>query len=515
MRDWRTSVAPIAVGLGVLALLLSLFVHWLAIGPLWLSKALAVTGGILILLYPAIFPDKIIRLFQSRSTQAGTNILLMSLIFIGIVGVVNFLGYRYHKRFDLTANKEYSLSPQTVRVLKELPAPVHAIAFFVDQDPRRDRVEDLLREYAQVTNKFTYEFVNPNREPGKARQYGLTRLGVVVLVQGDRREQADVFDEEDLTSAIIRVTRDKPRVVYFTIGHGERDPHSYQDRDLGQAVRKLEQEFYEVRTLSLATITDTLPADMDALVVAGPTQPFTDEELERVFDYLNSGGRVLWMQDPSPNLDISPLNERLKAWGVKFDNDLVLDPQSALFGDIATPLVTRYTFHTITKELAGLATFYPTARSISRVEPAPQDKKVVSLVTTTSRAWGETEYTGQKVGYDKDKDLKGPLTLVSVVDQVKGDAQRGRLVVVGDADFASNIIINSVQGAFANVELFGNMINWLTEDEALVSISPKPPAYHPLRPLTPGEQNVIFFTTTVFLPLLILVAGIIIWWQRR
>ena len=241
MKEWRASVAPIAVGLGFLALLLALFVHWLAIGPAWLPQALAGVGGVLILLYPAMFPDKIIALFRSRSTQAGTNIVLMSLIFIGIMAAVNFLGYRYHKRFDLTANKEYSLSPQTVRVLQDLEEPVHAIAFFTDQDPRRARVEDLLREYAQVTGKFTYEFVNPNREPGKARQYGLTRLGVVILVRGDRREEADIFDEEDLTSAIIRVTRDEPKVVYFTIGHGERDPHSYQDRDLGQAVRKLER----------------------------------------------------------------------------------------------------------------------------------------------------------------------------------------------------------------------------------------------------------------------------------
>ncbi len=515
MRDWRASLAPIAVGLGILALLLSLFVHWLAVGPSWLSRSLAAIGGFLLLVYPAVYPDKIIGLFRARSTQAGTNIVLMSLIFIGIVSVINFLGYRYHKRVDLTENKAYSLSPQTVRVLKDLHEPIHAIAFFTDQDPRREQVEDLLREYAQVTDKFTYEFVNPNREPGKARRYGLTRLGVVILTRGDRREQADVFDEEDLTSAIIRVTRDKPHVVYFTIGHGERDPHSYQDRDLGQAVRKLEQEYYEVRTLSLATITGTLPADMDALVIAGPTGSFTEKELTRVFDYLNAGGRVLWMQDPSPSLDVSPLNEHLKAWGVKFDDDLVLDPQSSLFGDIATPLVTRYTFHTITKDLAGLATFYPTVRSITRLDPAPQDKKVVSLVTTTPNAWGETEYTGQHIGFDKDKDIKGPLTLVAVVEQVGEGGRHGRLVVVGDADFPSNIVINSIQGAFANVELFGNMINWLTEDEALVSISPKPPAYHPLRPLTPGEQNVIFFTTTILLPLFILMAGVIVWWQRR
>ena len=510
-----TQWAPVLSGVGALALVLALFLRWLAAGPAWLPPALAVLGVGLLAIYPVVHRSRFRDLWRARRTQAGANVILMSLLFVGIVGMVNYLGYRYHKRFDLTSTRQFSLSQQTLDILRNLPEPVHAVAVYTDDDPRRQRVEDLLREYAQVTDKFTYEFINPNREPAKARRLGITRLGVVLLLRGDRREEIAVLDEEDLTSGLIRVTRDKPRVVYFTTGHGERDPNAFLDPDYGQAMQALRREFYEVKTISLATITDTLPADMDALVVAGPRQPFAPEEIERLFDYLNSGGRVLLLVDPDPNLDIRAFNERLASWGIRLRNDLVIDPQSSFMGDIATPLVTRYTFHTITKNMPGIATFFPTVRSIERLDTPPEDKRVTVLITSSPNSWGETDYQAAQVRYDEGKDTRGPLNLAVAVEQVGEDQKRGRLVVVGDADFPSNVIVNNVPGAFGNVELLNNIINWLTEEEALVSIGPKPPAFYPLKPLTPGEQNVIFVTTTILLPLIILIAGLVVWWQRR
>lgn len=510
-RSFSAGIASV----GTLALVLALFLAWLGVGPSWLPWPFVGVGAGLVGLGGFLARDTLSAWWRARRTQAGMNALVMSLLFIGIVGVLNYLGYRFHKRIDLTGTRQYSLSPQTLEILQNLDVPVQAIAVFTDEDPRRQTVEDLLREYAQVTDKFTYEFINPNREPAKARRLGITRLGVVLLLRGERREEISVLDEEDLTSGLIKVSRDRPRVVYFTTGQGERDPNSFLDPDYGQAMQALRREFYEIRTLSLATITETLPADMDALVIAGPRRPFPPEAIELVFDYLNRGGRVLLIVEPDPDLDVEPLNERLASWGVRFRNDLVIDPRSSFMGDVAAPLVTQYTFHTVTKNMAGIATFFPTARSIEVLDAAPLDKKVTVLVTTSPDAWGETDYQAPQIGFDPETDTQGPLNLVVVVEQVGEEGPRGRLALVGDADFPSNVIVNNVPGAFGNVELFNNLINWLTEEEALVSIGPKPPAFYPLKPLTPGEQNVIFVTTTIILPLLILLAGVVIWWQRR
>ncbi len=507
--------APVIASISLLLWVLALFLRWLAIGPAWTPVALAAVGGVLAIIALAAAHATLARFLRARGTQAGANALIMSVLFIGIVGVVNYLGYRYYKRVDLTATGQYTLSPQTIEILQNLDTPVQAIAVYTDEDPRRQTVEDLLREYAQITDKFTYEFINPNREPAKARRLGITRLGVVLLLREDRREEVAVLDEEDLTSGLIRVSRDKPRVVYFVTGHGERDPNSFLDPDYGQAMQTLRREFYEIKTLNLSTITNTLPTDMDALIIAGPRRPFSPEEIELVFDYLNGGGRVLLLIDPDPNLDVAPFNERLASWGIRLRDDLVIDPRSSFMGDVAAPLVTQYTFHTITKNMPGIATFFPTARSIEVLDASPLDKRVTVLVTTSPDAWGETDYQAPQLGYTEGKDARGPLNLVVVVEQVDEEGPRGRLAVVGDADFPSNVLINNVPGALGNVELLNNIINWLTEDEALVSIGPKPPAFYPLKPLTPGEQNVIFVTTTLILPLLILLAGIVIWWQRR
>lgn len=516
MRERMSSLALPIAGVGVVLLLAALLIRWLAVGPQWLPTALAIGGVILVVLYPILRPQEVLGALRARQTQAGANAVLMSAAFIGILAVINFLGYRYHKRIDLTANKQFTLSEQTVALLKGLEEPVHALAFFSETDLRRDTVEDLLREYALVTGKFTYEFVNLNREPGKARQYNISRPGVVLLLRGDRREEVTVFDEEDLTSGLIKVTRDKPKVVYFTTGHGEHEPNAFQESGYSRAIRVLEREFYEVKTINLTTITDTLPSDMAALVIAGPRQPLIPEELDRVFTYLDEGGRVLLMIDPDPGFDIAGLNERLQNWGVRYRNDLVVDPPSSFLGDIVSPLVNRYTFHTITKSLAGLTTFFPTSRSIEEIDPTPEGKTVTPLIRTSPNSWGETNLQSLQVRYDEGQDTRGPLNLAVVVQMTGGEEEkRGRLVVVGDSDFPSNALLNSVAGAFGNAELLSNMINWLTEEEALVAIGPKPPEFRPLRPLTPGERNVIFFTSTILLPLIILGAGITIWWQRR
>ena len=94
--------------------------------------------------------------------------------------------------------------------------------------------------------------------------------------------------------------------------------------------------------------------------------------------------------------------------------------------------------------------------------------------------------------------------------------ERGtRMVIFGDADFASNNVLNSVRGAFGNGDLFRNSVNWLTEEKELIAIGPKKPQMHIMPPLTPAQQNTIFYGTAVFLPLTILILGGVVWWRRR
>ncbi|MCD6290332.1 MAG: GldG family protein [Anaerolineae bacterium] len=507
--------APYLAGIGLILLLFAFAAQVLSSGPKWLPEVLLSLGVILITGYALLRPRDVMAALTGRQARYGGNALLLSIAFLGILATINVLSTHHHKRFDLTAGKQYTLSQETIQILDRLQKPVQVTAFFTPGDPRQTDVEDLLKEYAYHSDKFTYKFVDPEQHPGEARRLGVTTYGVLVFQQGDRRQQTYGIDEEDLTSALLKVTSDKQKTIYFTTGHKERDPQSFQPAGYGNVGRMLGQDNYRVKMLNLVTITGTIPSDAAAIVIASPRIPFTPDEVDKLSQWLESGGHLMLLADPptKPDADdpMTAFSDLLKRWGIQFRNDIVLDPASAFFGDAASPLVTRFSYSTITKDLSGLTTFFPLARSIEVLNPAPKDVTVTPIIKTSSESWGETDLSHQP-HYDKDADVRGPLVLAATVEY----GERGtRMVIFGDADFASNNVLNSVRGAFGNGDLFRNSVNWLTEEKELIAIGPKKPQMHIMPPLTPAQQNTIFYGTAVFLPLTILILGGVVWWRRR
>jgi ABC-type uncharacterized transport system involved in gliding motility auxiliary subunit len=508
-------MAPHLAGVGLILLLLALAAHLLGSDPKWLPEALLGIGVALIISYALLRPREVAAALTGRQVMYGGNALLMSVAFLGILVTLNFLAARYHKRFDLTENKRYTLSQETVQILNSLQEPVKVTGFFTPDDPRRSDVEDLLKEYAYHSDKFTYEFVDPELRPGEARRLGVTSYGVLVFQRGERRQETFGLDEEDLTSALLKVSRDEQRVIYFTTGHKERDPQSFQPMDYGNIRQVLGRDNYEVKSLNLATITTTIPSDAAVLVIASPQIPFAPEEIDRLDRWLSEGGRWLLLTDPPTPGGEDPMaafSGILARWGVRLRNDVALDPVSSFFGDAASPLITRFPFSSITKDLGGLTTFFPVARTIELTDPPPEGMTITRLLETTPDSWGETDLTNQQARYDPNVDVRGPLVLGAMIESQE---KKGRLVVFGDADFVSNNILSSVRGAFGNADLFRNSINWLAEEEALIAIAPKPPEVRTLQPLTPAQRNLIFYGSVIFLPLIVLAIGGAVWWQRR
>jgi ABC-type uncharacterized transport system involved in gliding motility auxiliary subunit len=512
LRNWREQLKPSAAGIGwigIIALLLSVLAWRLGSQPKWLPQLLLALGVVSVGLFIYLSPEALRAVFRRRQTRYGGNALVMSLALLGILFFVNVWSNNNHKRWDLTQNKRYSLSPQTIAVLKGLTEPIKITGFYVpEQGGQRERVEDLLQEYRYHTDLLQVQFVDPDQNPGLARQLGISSSGVLVFQRGDKKQESFAIDEQDITSNILKVSRDVQKTVYFTTGHGERDPEDYNSENYSQIKAVLERDNYLVKTVNLATVTDTLPSDVAAIVVAGPRGPFAPQEAERLGKYLDDGGKVMVLADPTVDTGLDGL---LARWGVTLRNDAVIDPTSSFFGDVATPLVSRYRFHTITKDLGGLSTFFPLARSISATLSLT-DTTVTALVETSANAWGETDLQNPQASLDPAKDTKGPLTLAVAVE--KTAEKKGRLVVFGDSDFASNNAL-SVRGTVGNPDLFRNAINWLAEEESLIAIGPKAPEQRTIRPLTPGEERFLFYSTVIILPLAVLLAGGLVWWHRR
>ncbi len=450
------------------------------------------------------------RTLGKRSTKFGANALAMILIVLGLLIVVNFLGNRHHHRFDITAGGRFSLSDHTSKVLKSLKQDVSISAFFRQESKE---LRDLLSEYAFGSKHINFRFIDPDQEPGITKRYEVTQYGTVVVESGDKEEKINTLLEQDLTNAILKVTREGKKVIYVLDGHGERDIDSAEPTGFQQVREALENENYEVKKLVVAS-QEGVPGDCSVLLVAGPQKDPLPGELEYMAAYLNRGGKLLALVDPSPAAGLSLF---LAGWGLQVGQNLVIDASGVgrLFGTgPAMPLVTSYEPHPITENF-DIMTFFPMARSITPSSPPPEGLEVQSLLQTGRNSWGETEILGDRAKFDRDKDLEGPVTIAAVVDQedqadTTAAGAKTRLVVFGDSDFASNAYF-SFSG---NGDLFMNAINWLAEEEELISIRPKGLEDRRIT-LTARQSRMVFYLSVILMPLAALVLGALVWIRRR
>ncbi len=470
----------------------------------WVPGVILALGTVLLLAAALGRPADVRRALTGRQARYGSNALAMSLILLAILAIVNFLSNRHHARWDLTGTRQYSLSGQTIQILKDLKEPVKITAFYSPADSTQATLKDLLAEYMYHTDKLSLEVVDPDQKPAVARQYGITSYGTIVFERGSRRQDTFSTDEQSITSAILKVSRDEQKGIYFITGHKERNSEGYADDGFSAVKTLLEKNNYKVGTLNLA-MTSTIPSDAAALIIASPQTDYAEAERKALSAYLDGGGKLMVLLDPAANVD---LNSVLEPYGVRFRNDLVVDLYSSFFGDPLTPLTTRYPYSMITKDMTGLTSFFPYARSVERTASMPEGATITDLITTSDQSWGETNLAQRQVQRD-DADVAGPLTLMAQVQ--KGNT---RLVLVGDSDFAANSVLNSVRGAFGNADLFLNAVNWLAEEESLIAISPKTSDVRTVF-LTPAQMRVILYSSALVLPAAVLVIGMLIWWRRR
>jgi ABC-type uncharacterized transport system involved in gliding motility auxiliary subunit len=388
--------------------------------PSWTRAwpVLLIVGGLVLLfgLY-ASFATNVRRALAGRATRSGLNAIVLIVLILGVIVLVEAVSYRHSYRVDLTENKRWSLSPQSVKVVSELSTPVKAIAFFRPDQPGKRTAEDLLKQYAgRSDGKFTWEVIDADRSPLVAREYGFETYGAValeaVLKDGQKKqEKIQDLDEEKLTNALIRVTRTGKRVVYFLRGHGEHDPSSSDRTGYAQVKAAIEKLNYEVKDLVLARETK-VPDDAAIVVVAGPTKELLPAELDSLSGYVNRAGEVFVMVDPFQKTGLDPVLER---WGLGLGNDVIIDisPTGRRAGaGPEIPVVTDYLSHPITRDFR-FATFFPVARSVSVTDKPPAGVSAQGLARTSPESWGETNQEQIRTGQVRwnPGEARGPLTI--------------------------------------------------------------------------------------------------------
>src|SRR5277367_312440 len=492
------------------------FLRYSIQGELLRTSEILMIGGAVVLAVSIVIGFRhILNFFSKRSSQLGTNAIVMSVAVIAILVILNFLSFRHPKRFDLTTEKLFSVSDQTRKIVGGLQKDVTIIRFArpTDSTPESQRFEDLMVGYKHLSPHFKFKDVNPQEKPEVAREYGAKRPGDVIVAAGQNKVTLDpgpdgTFSESDITNTILKVTRDTVKTVCFVTGHGEKSLTDGSVDGYAQMGENLKKETYATESVNLVS-GNGIPTECDVLVIAGPTKPFFPQETAMVSKYLDAGGKSLIEIDPEmdPKLDTI-----FQSWNVNVGNNVVIDVSKLgqmLGTGPAVPLVVQFGDSPITKSLVGQMTYFPIARTVSIADKSKTDPQAVELLMTSPQSFTKPKLA-QTVKYDPKTDTLGPLSL-GVAASRKVDDKSARLVVVGDSDFATNQVLG---GPGSDGDFFLNSINWLAQDEDQISIRPKAEASSHIT-LTVAQATGLTWIDRLFLPGLVIIVGISIWWKRR
>lgn len=491
----------------------------------WYEWSALVAGAVLIIASVSVKTDEIRVNLGRRSAKFGINSAVSVLLLVGVLAFVNYLGAQHVKRVDMTTEKIYSLSDQSVSVAQQVKQDLKIKAFYPGGE--YSPAKDLLELFKAKNNKVSYEFIDPDKQPQVAQQYSVSqygefqnpmsgesfRYGTMILEMGGKREriekQSEPVREEDITNALLKIVKGEKKTIYFVQGHGEKSPDETEKNGYSNAKAGLEKENYVVKAVNLVQ-ENKVPDDASVLAVVGPTSELFPNELDLIDGFLNKGGSAAVFLDPPPAASMSDL---MKKWGIDVGNNFVVDASGVgrLFGaGPSIPLVTNYSRHKITERF-NVMTFFPLVRSVAPAKPAPAGINVETLFSSNERSWGETDMKSNEVKFDESKgDIKGPVSLAVVATKDAGEGKKGRLIVVGDSDFASN----QTFGLQGNGNLFLNTISWLAQDENFISIRPKNPEDRRLT-MTEAQGRLVSYVMLLFLPVGVLVAGVSVWMKRR
>jgi ABC-type uncharacterized transport system involved in gliding motility auxiliary subunit len=523
----------ISLGVGALALLVGLIAT--IVGPLnptevigayktvsYVAFGIAALGLVAFVL---LDPQSLAAAVTGRTGQYAITTWVMALAFTAfVIAIFIILRKAAIAPADLTAAQKYQMSDQTKQILKGLKDDVHVVAFYPDTDSTGRKDAQLwLDQYATLSNgKITFEFVDPDKNPGTAKELGMSRASSMVFKRGDQKSEASSATEQDMTNALLHVLSGQTRNAYVISGHGERGLADFQPAGISQMQTLLENANFKVQDLNLLQ-QKQIPADAKVVILPGPTTPLLPAEVDALNAYLDKGGGLIFMIDAGTFTSDDPLIKSLNdKWGVSLRDDVVIDLFSQQYtGDGLTPLIFNFDESSpITQGMraGGRRILMSTARSLVAATTAPADTTVTSLLSTadvSGSSWGETHFqveqqTPQGVRQDA-KDTPGPLTLAASADNAK---TKGRVVVFGDSDFADNQLLTADK---YNGDLILNSANWLSHKEDLITLpAPSDIGQRSLSKLTSLPLLIIIgISASCLIPLIMFGAGIAVWIVRR
>lgn len=431
---------------------------------------------------------------------------LFALLLVATAIALGWLAARHDGYWDWTAARSNTLTPETLAILKHVEAPLRATVFIDDQDPLGKSIDQMLARYRQSLPGMEVRFVDPQLFPEQARGANVSLAGQILLEYRGRRETLSDIGERGVSGAIARLVSERAPWLAVLEGHGERRIEGEASGDLGRFGQELKDRGFLMRNLDLATVAD-VPVNTHLLLVSTPAIPLFPGEAERLGQYVDHGGNLLWLLDPGPLNGLEVLADQL---GIGILPGTVVDAKAAeLKADTpAVAVIAEYPDDSLASGLAAPAVLPGAVAFDSRTAPG---WTLAGFLSSGKDSWNETGRVQGQVSRDEViGELAGPLPVVLALTRPLGeDGRVQRVLVVGDGDFLSNAQL----GAFGNRALGLKLLRWLSGEDGLLPLPPTPQAAEALT-LTPNRRLLLGVGTLGLLPAFFLIAGLTVRWAR-
>lgn len=484
---------------------------WISIPDMFRLNLTVSTIAILLTAILIIIYRKEFYLFYTSSYFRGfTKSFISAALALSILGFLNYLSFKHQAQWDVTANKKNSLTDQSTKILKSLKDKLKLTVF--SKKSEYTVIQALLNLYRLDKADIDLNFVDIEVRPELVNKHEIDKSGTVLVEYGKKSQKVTSLSELNITNAIIRVSREKDPVIFYSTGHSELNLNNKENEGGSYIKELLGKGNYDLREIKLSSYSE-LPTFISALIIWGPREGFHRGELSVIEDYLRKGGRLMVALDPNVDHDRVPdLRALLSKWGVEIKNNLVVDKLKHINGSNGSvPMLDNYNpMHPITKEFKGQI-FFPLVSSVGKSKEIGIDGKLSLLGQSSSfpASWGETsldEFVSGAITFNKNKDLKGPLGLVAAW---QGAGTATRMILVGNSTF----VINTYRKFTKNFSFFINGLSWLVDQERLISFNLPVVKDEPVF-ISKPQLGIIFYFSVIFAPLGLIIMSVLIYRRR-
>lgn len=452
---------------------------------------------------------KLAKYYVSEQFQKFSSAFTSVMIILCILGLVNYLSFKHPKQIDFSERSLNSLTDQSVKVIKSVDDKI-TFKIFARKN-NSVSIKSLIDLYKFENSNVKVELIDVDVRPDLVKINSITQSPTVVIEKGQKREAIIRMRELEITNGIVKVTREKNPIIYYLTGHGEARLKDQSGDGLTFFSSLVTSSSYDFKELNLLEV-DSIPEDADLVMLWGPKDGLSQKNILILDKYMKNDGRLIISINPefnTPRLQV--LRDWLTSWGIRINDDLVVDKVSFVNGSNGTiPLIKKFSSdHAITDQLKSQL-FLPLASSVEFSDSPIHLGQMVELIKSSNGSWGETnslEFISKSLEFTPGKDVQGPLNLMGVWSSKEGDS---KIVALGN----STLVTNAYKNYTGNFLIVLNSISWLANEGRMISFNQPLLADQPVF-ISGPQQGAIFYFSVVITPLLLASLALFSFFRRR